>query len=71
MSFVYIFTGEMPHFVELHIPKQVTITHFVCPFLSIGRPGFDYRQELRIFLIGIESRPALGHTQPPWVPEAT
>jgi hypothetical protein len=33
--------------------------------------GFDFRQELGIFLFTTASRPALGLTQPPiqWVPE--
>jgi hypothetical protein len=71
MFFVYLFTGEMQHFGELHIPSHVTVTHFLFLFLSLGRPGFDSRQEPRIFLVAIASRQALGHTQPPSVPGTT
>jgi hypothetical protein len=37
-----------------------------------GQPGFDSRHGQEIFLHSIESRPALGSTQPPtqWVPRA-
>jgi len=33
--------------------------------LRAGRPGFDFRQRLGIFLFATASRPALGLTEPP------
>jgi hypothetical protein len=40
--------------------------------LKAGRPGFDSRQEHKIFLFSTAFRPALGPTQSPmqWVPGA-
>jgi hypothetical protein len=42
----------------------------ISDWLRTGRPGFDPRQEQRIFLLDSVSKPALGPTQPPvqWVP---
>jgi hypothetical protein len=53
------------------------LAHTVCnlklsrysDWLRAGRPGFDSRQEYKIYLCSTLSRPALCHIQPPtqWV----
>jgi hypothetical protein len=59
--------GISLHHIVLHmIYTCVTIATRI----RTGRPGFDSRKELRIFLFASAFRPVLGPTQPQiqWVP---
>jgi hypothetical protein len=54
---------------NFRIKRRVSSVSMVTT-LRAGRPGFDFRQEFRIFLLSTASRPALGPTQPrtQWIP---